>query len=820
MRQRLELNGFEVDLLDNLDIALSLSITDATKPEQRRRSVSKTFSLQGTAKNRSFFYATYSTSIDTDGDATAYNPAQRVSAKLYDGEVLIFDGLFLLNYVELMGDDIVFHGTLFSNFLELYEKLGELTIAELGWGEYAHVLNDTNIVKSFQETVVRNNVSTANHVDISSVLHPRGFGYRYCMIDWGLAALRTSGIALDHFSNSLAYPRFIHNEIIPLVYVSEVFFKMMNAIGLDWNGGVGELIRKPQYSSFTSEQASFWYLLLGYEGGKVPSLTSAEITERAVTLVTNATAGVGLDYVSRLQPTYDKAIQGLGGVEWSSYKLLSTGRQLNVFNALSISSKTDVSNQYQSQKITFSSGGRYNLSFSGTVLATYTVNASKGVLDYWWHKNIAQTKIRIIAYVRNKAITIAEIPFTTTNVRTQANSVTLTNTVAISSNIVLEVEQYDTLFLGTEIDITTELVAENTTTSFSSSITLENTNAITIALGSIDKAYQTGDTVNLATFIPKLKCKDFLNGLITMFNLYIEDVSDDYVEIKTFNDYYQDVSEAEDWTEKVDKTKGIKIHPSSNIIDGKEFVFRYAKSQDYYSKYYKERNKKEFGEKVYEVPSTFQKGQKMFEVPMQIAPPVSASQSNGGNTSTIYLPRIINETKQPVSGIAKLFMHFGNKNVLGSGTPRWQLTSTAGVNIAYDQYPAVRTFHLPTGAKGSEVSGLDLVFQTPTEMFHPLDAGITTYDNENLWRYWDVQINELTDKDTKIVKMFVRLNSEDIKNIDFSKLKIIDGVAYRLNKIVDYSINESTEIELIRIKKYTSIVPFPNNPPPNTPYKV
>jgi hypothetical protein len=46
-----------------------------------------------------------------------------------------------------------------------------------------------------------------------------------------------------------------------------------------------------------------------------------------------------------------------------------------------------------------------------------------------------------------------------------------------------------------------------------------------------------------------------------------------------------------------------------------------------------------------------------------------------------------------------------------------------------------------------------------------------------------------------------RLNEIDIMQLDFSKLIFIDGVLYRLNKIIDYNATdrELTKIELIKV---------------------
>jgi hypothetical protein len=60
---------------------------------------------------------------------------------------------------------------------------------------------------------------------------------------------------------------------------------------------------------------------------------------------------------------------------------------------------------------------------------------------------------------------------------------------------------------------------------------------------------------------------------------------------------------------------------------------------------------------------------------------------------------------------------------------------------------------------------------------------------------------EITDKDSKLLTATAKLNYSDIYNLDFSKLKWIDGSLFRLNKIIDFDVtNESTcKVELLKV---------------------
>jgi hypothetical protein len=68
--------------------------------------------------------------------------------------------------------------------------------------------------------------------------------------------------------------------------------------------------------------------------------------------------------------------------------------------------------------------------------------------------------------------------------------------------------------------------------------------------------------------------------------------------------------------------------------------------------------------------------------------------------------------------------------------------------------------------------------------------------NNNLYnQYWSKYIQEVTDKDSKIVKGAFHLTPADMENLSFQDLYFFDGNYFRLNKIEDYDpVNPSVNI--------------------------
>ena len=63
MNSKLVVNGYELDLSDNIAVPLNLSITDIKEPEKRKRSFSKTLTLEGTSNNMAFFIGAYALDV-------------------------------------------------------------------------------------------------------------------------------------------------------------------------------------------------------------------------------------------------------------------------------------------------------------------------------------------------------------------------------------------------------------------------------------------------------------------------------------------------------------------------------------------------------------------------------------------------------------------------------------------------------------------------------------------------------------------------------------------------------------------------------------
>ena len=129
----------------------------------------------------------------------------------------------------------------------------------------------------------------------------------------------------------------------------------------------------------------------------------------------------------------------------------------------------------------------------------------------------------------------------------------------------------------------------------------------------------------------------------------------------------------------------------------------------------------------------------------------------------------------------------------------WRLTDTDGVTYTdYSTYPCVHHFD------NYQNPTFDLNWGLPIQLAYKNNV-VTT---DNLYnRYHERFIKEITGKDSKIVELYVKLNSNHIANLDFSKSIMWNGVLFRLNEVRDFDNNltTSTQIEIVRIIEANSI---------------
>jgi hypothetical protein len=316
--------------------------------------------------------------------------------------------------------------------------------------------------------------------------------------------------------------------------------------------------------------------------------------------------------------------------------------------------------------------------------------------------------------------------------------------------------------------------------------------------------YQEGVSLNLSSVLPeKVKQADFFTWLIRAFNLYIQVDSIDSKKfiIEPRDDFY--LNEFEDITNYLDVSKEIDIAPMG-LLDFRNFQMQYKEDDDEFNKKYQEVYREPYATKKFNVNNDFIKGDKVVELGFSPSPLSEA------NVHTRIMTKIRPED-----------FTTGKKDM-----------PTYNIRLLYygGLIPDVTGFVMTYGASGSSS------YQFPyagmiDDVYNPtfdLGCGFTravnygTYirnglnlTNGNLFElYWKKTIDEITDKDSKLVTAYFKFSPLQLNSLSFRKFYQIDKQFYRLHA-VEYDLNskETTKIQFLKLKKspvYTASIKVSN----------
>lgn len=328
-----------------------------------------------------------------------------------------------------------------------------------------------------------------------------------------------------------------------------------------------------------------------------------------------------------------------------------------------------------------------------------------------------------------------------------------------------------------------------------------------------------GDTISINDNIPKgIFQKDFFASIIKMFNMYVveDPIRSKHLIIKPYIEFYdfdgqsllalddfndllkvndQDFLLLEDgtikyidWTYKVDRSKPIRLKPMSEL-NGRYFEFKYKNDTDYYNEQYQKKYSQSYGTRIEDSGYDFAKDKQTAEI---IFAPTPLVGYNGEDKvfSTIF--KLNNNVEDVTEHVIRILQA---KKVTGVTSYAVKNAGTTLANLTTYGYAG----HLDD----PDAPQSDLNFSTPGELYFEL---ATPYPTANLFNgYWSEYVAEITDKDSKLLSVFVYLKAKDIYSLDFAKLIWIDGALWRLNSIQDYNPMDTgiTKAEFLKVIETT-----------------
>jgi len=287
-----------------------------------------------------------------------------------------------------------------------------------------------------------------------------------------------------------------------------------------------------------------------------------------------------------------------------------------------------------------------------------------------------------------------------------------------------------------------------------------------------------GETLDISKALPKMRQSDFLSSIIKRFNLYLEYGDNNEVTIEPRDDYF--TSDSIDATTMIDRSKEYIVKPLG-ALTAREYIFTDTEDKDTLNNQYQDTFDESYGTYTFDIDNDFTTADKT--ITSVFAPSVLQSQSLV-NDRVITAVKFVDSENKPTQTAGKpRLLYVGGK--LNTAI-KWNLIAQNPTpdTTSYTTYPYAGHLDNPYAPT------FDLNWGIPKQLYYDFSytgANSIEYPNSNCYNvFWSNNINEITDKNSKLLECYVALRPIDYQNFTFRKRYYIDGSYWRLLKIEDY----------------------------------
>jgi len=216
-------------------------------------------------------------------------------------------------------------------------------------------------------------------------------------------------------------------------------------------------------------------------------------------------------------------------------------------------------------------------------------------------------------------------------------------------------------------------------------------------------------------------------------------------------------------------------------LEFKTFRYSYKEDKDYYNALYQDGYKQTYGDYVYDTANEFLKDENETKVLFSPTPLVAPTNDDR------VISRIFEFDGVNVDNVVS------NIRLLYNGGVKTSVYTMLHGGNATKNYLYAGHLDSPTAPT------FDLNFGVPKEIYYDTNV----YTDGNVFNtYHKKFVDEISDKDSKVVVAYFRLRPSDIAQLDFRNKFYFEGQYFRLNKIYDYNpiSEEVTKCEFIKIK--------------------
>lgn len=560
------------------------------------------------------------------------------------------------------------------------------------------------------------------------------------------------------------------NQIFPATQVKTIVDRIFSAAGFS-------------YTSTLFDSSYFKNLYLPYNGTVLLNQVSGFSQDRSfqaqttATTITNVPAPVTLPVAY----TYNSPFAILEAYEDTSYPNFDNG---NLYSATSFTYSSDT----YSEQI-FSVQLDYEFSCLDSLVSFSAMHTVKF--------------FRSTHFLGLQPYDTVTEPFGTSPINTRKQKIFSANLLNAPTNALHEPAKPGELF-WVEISFHFE-VATSIPTTITHTLYPDNT----FFYNFVSNKVLPNQTIDYNSWIPKkTKQIDFINSLLNMHNAYVvPDKNNSKKLLIEARDTYYATGTTKNWTNKLDLTQKVNEQLLSEQTN-KRFVFSYKEDKDFYNENFKVATNRVFGDEYVVIDNNFIKEDKKITDGIIFSPTPSVAVLESGafvppgsptiTADEFIIPKIGKVDSSGNFGKTEFNLRILQKhaNTLLPLLPvnNWKL---AGNNQT--KYPYLG--HLSHPITGNT----DVNFGAVRYEYYKLDS-IT---NQNLVnRYWRTYLDQIADKDSKLITCYIHLNPFDIQDFKFSDSIFADGLTdegghYYIVNSIDYvaTANVSSKVELIKVKE-------------------
>ena len=816
----------ELDVTDHSDfpLAMTFQISDIKDITSTSGDYSKTFKIPATKNNNKLLKNPYIPNIDTEVNIT-----ENKKCRILVNNLFSIVGLIKITGVSGYGEtpshyDCVF----FGNNLSWADDLSNSYMHELNWGTNSEGLeyNKTKIMATWQHE----DCDAASAASDPPIVYPiTSYGdYNPDGAPKTIQLLDTCNGAGNGTAACVGYQGFYNTGTIsygtpnpsadwrPAVFVKDTLEKIFSKVGYKINSTFME----------TDMFKKLVWLLPNFK------YNNAEERYDEYSVESNFTNGVsmsnGIDPAENgVQMFHQDPLSENNGANGGAYYYYGDGREVLEISSSNLNVTLDGANVVENgvnSYIEIEEYGYYNIRLNG--IQSRIARADKG-------GTITKTIDRIDSRINLEVQTVGQTSWNIINeshlFKVISQGVDSSTMATTNYENMPDINQEGIwLNKGDRIRITfgIKILADDDNQNFRVYVFFQSGSSSTFDITLNSESVDYGQTYDLKDVINKdYKSLDFVKGIAHAFNLKMttNEVTK-VVNIEPFNSFYKDYAEAIDWTYKLDRSKQIDDKWIKSDLK-RDFVFKYK--TDSKDKKVERRGEEWFDgikdEYPYQetLPKTFEKGESKYENPFFAGTYNAKDQDTTyvSNIDTAYSSCLWQEITDPT------YSYRPNKGY--EFLPRllyWNKYSPnlGGVTGLYNKRATVQTWSSAFGfllADSSNSSVTSNIYPQATSINRDDSSSpILSYGNVNVRDYDDAtevytsyaagkglfatyykNMFEMFKAKPRLRTVYIDLKVKDIITLDFTKLIYIDGVYWRINKVVDYqpNKNQSTKVELI-----------------------